>query len=412
MPDDPRKNILILTADAGYGHRSAAQAIKKALEAEYGGRCAVTINNPIDHPKTPKMLKDSQDDYDEIVKKLPDLYKMGFKASDATIPATLMEGGLIVLLFEVMQEILAENQPDLVITTYPTYQAPLDAINQLGVQHVPWITTITDLVTVHRLWLHPGAAYCMVPTEDVRQRALKAGLKPDRIIMSGIPVNPRIGALKSREKHSLRKSLGWHTDKTTILFVGGTRVTSLMDVLEVVDHSGFDLQLILIAGGNEDLQHQLEEIDWHHPAFVYGFVDDMPEFMRAADLIVCKAGGLIVTESLASGLPMILSQALPGQETGNADFVEKNGAGVLCQSPVATLRTLSHWLTEDGAGLRDAAARAESLGRADAAMVIAEHAMKVLQQWEDEKKQAKRTENAGLLGELLTQFKIPWKDRV
>ncbi len=410
MSDQNKRNILILTADAGYGHRSAAQAIKKALENSYGEQCNVTINNPIDHPKTPKMLKDSQDDYDEIVKNLPDLYKMGYKASDATIPVTLMEGGLIVMLFEVMQEIMAQYRPDLVITTYPTYQAPLDAINHLMAHQIPWITTVTDLVTVHRLWLHPGATYCMVPTEDVQKRALKAGLHPNQIIISGIPVNPRIGELKPIEKPPLRTSLGWDEEKTTILFVGGTRVTTLMDVLEVVDHSGFNLQLALVAGGNKELQQTLEGIDWHHPAHVYGFVDNMPELMRASDLIVCKAGGLIVTESLASGLPMILSQALPGQETGNAEFVVQNGAGALCKTPIETLRTLSHWLIQDRAGLIEAATQAEDLGRADAAKIIADHAWKVMSQQEKEIMtiDPKKT---GLLRELLNQFKIPWKSK-
>jgi 1,2-diacylglycerol 3-beta-galactosyltransferase len=406
---DKQFTVLILTADAGFGHRAAANALKQALEDVHGDRCRVTISNPIDHPKTPKMLKDSQNDYDEIIKNLPDLYAMGYKASDATIPATLMEGGLIVLLYEALQDILAKHRPDLVITTYPTYQAPLDAINQLGKRRIPWITIITDLVTVHRLWLHPGARVCMVPTEAVKQRALKAGVDPKRIVQSSIPVNPRFQDLKAMDKHDLREDLGWDPNLTTLLVVGGTRVTTLMDALRVIDHSGFPLQMALVAGNDQDLRQTFESIDWHHPVRVYGFVETMPEFMRAADLIVCKAGGLIVTESLASGLPMMLTQALPGQEIGNAEFIVQHQAGALCREPLEVLQNLSHWLLNDAAGLKKAARNAARLGRADAARVIAHHAWSILKETPKPTNPIKNPEKTGLLKELLTQFKIPWR---
>ena len=94
--------------------------------------------------------------------------------------------------------------------------------------------------------------------------------------------------------------------------------------------------------------------------------------MRAADGIVCKAGGLIVTESLASGLPMMLIDVIPGQETGNAQYVIDGGAGRIAHDPIEALEIMCHWLNQGGQQLADQAANARQLGRPRAAYDIAE----------------------------------------
>jgi 1,2-diacylglycerol 3-beta-galactosyltransferase len=99
--------------------------------------------------------------------------------------------------------------------------------------------------------------------------------------------------------------------------------------------------------------------------------------MLAADFIVCKAGGLIVSESLAVGLPLLLAEALPGQETGNASYVVQGGGGMLVNDPTEALVQVFHWLDKGRAELEVTAARARALGRPDAAMRVAERALEV-----------------------------------
>ena len=50
--------------------------------------------------------------------------------------------------------------------------------------------------------------------------------------------------------------------------------------------------------------------------------------MSVSDLVITKPGGLTTTESLASGLPIIVINPIPGQEEENAEFLEKNGVAV------------------------------------------------------------------------------------
>jgi len=373
-----KKRVLILTADAGMGHRSAAEAIKKALEIRYLDQCEVMINNPLNHPKVPSLFHDSQSDYDEIVKNLPELYKLGYRMSDATLPVTLMEGGFTMLLVSVLRTILKELSPDLIILTYPIYQAPLKVIQQSSKNKVPIMTVVTDLVTVHQVWFNTGVTCCTIPSKSAYQRALKAGLSTDQVTQTGIPVDPEILMLKQKDKSELREELGWESKPTTLLVLGSPRLSSLTDIIQTLNYSGHDIQFALVTGGSDTLYNEFKAIDWQHPVTIYDFVDFVPKLMRAADIILCKAGGLVVSESLASGLPLILVHAIPGQEKGNVDFVVENEAGQLCQTPLEVLKTLALWLKNDHEVLRTVAEKAEQLGRADAAHKIAEVACGIL----------------------------------
>jgi len=79
------KRIIILTSDAGFGHRSASNAIKAALEELSKEKCQVDIINPLEDKRTPFFLRDSQEDYDRIVREMPKLYQLGYEATDDTV---------------------------------------------------------------------------------------------------------------------------------------------------------------------------------------------------------------------------------------------------------------------------------------------------------------------------------------
>jgi 1,2-diacylglycerol 3-beta-galactosyltransferase len=105
----------------------------------------------------------------------------------------------------------------------------------------------------------------------------------------------------------------------------------------------------------------------------------MPTLMRAADCIVCKAGGLITTESLACGLPILLTDAIPGQEASNVRYVVEGGAGAVAKDPLEGLETMCHWLANGGEGLAECSQNSRRLGRPRAAFDVAALAWKQAQ---------------------------------
>lgn len=370
MIEAPRR-VLILTIDTGFGHRSAANAIAAALKELYGERCQVDVVNPADDKRTPAILRESQSDYDRMVRQWPQAYKLGFKLSNDPIPMAVVDRALTVMLYTVMSDLLKQYRPDAVIITMPIYLAPISAVINMQHWNFPVLTVITDLTNVHRQWFTDGSNLLMVPTEDVFEQAQKFGFRPERVKITGIPVNPRFSQ-QGVEKWARRDALGWKRDLTTVLIVGSKRVKNLTGVIHLLNHSGHPIQLAVVAGGDEELFSWVQNETWHLPVHLYNYVQNMPDLMLAADCIMSKAGGLIVAESLASGLPLLLVDVTPGQEEGNARYVIDRGAGELASDPELAMEVLCHWLRDDCHLLRERARNASALGRPRAAYDIAE----------------------------------------
>jgi 1,2-diacylglycerol 3-beta-galactosyltransferase len=363
------KRILILTADYGYGHRSAANAVAEALYETHGQECKVEIVNPLDDPHAPAFFRENQHDYDKVVREIPELYKLGYQVSEARLVGDLIKSTFTLALFNVLREIIRQKQPDVIVCTYLFYQGILSTIFAIEKRHIPLLTVVTDLETVQSLWFHPVADLCLVPTQTVYDLAIDAGLPPEKVKITGIPVHPE---LMKGDQDSLRQSLGWRSDLFTVLAVGSKRVEHLYDALRELNHSGLPLQLVVVAGGDNELYRRFQETEWHVETHCYNFVAEMGIFMRAADCLLSKAGGLIVSEALACGLPLILVDIIPGQETGNANHVVSGNAGVLARDPIEVLETVCHWLEKDRRLYRQQAENALKLGHPQAAYDVAD----------------------------------------
>jgi 1,2-diacylglycerol 3-beta-galactosyltransferase len=365
---DSCKRVLILTADAGFGHRSAALAIEAAMQARHGGQCSTLVVNPLREAESPGFLQTlAEDSYDGWVKNDAILYGLGYRLSDAVPTAALIEQVYSILLHDSLRNLLEDHSPDVVVSTYPFYLEPLNFVFDSMGKNVPLISVITDLVTVHTLWFNPRVDLCLVPTDQVRRKALRNGVPVNRVHVTGLPVHPHFGA-ESRPPAQLRAELGWKIDLPTVLIVGGKRVPKVLEVARLIDRSGLGarVQLAILAGGDEDLYDQLTAQTWRGEVHLYPYVENMPAVIHASDLVMSKAGGLIVSETLACGRPLILISAISGQETGNVEYVTSAKAGEWAPNPVDALACLVRWLADDGALLRQCTASARRVGKPNA----------------------------------------------
>jgi len=273
-------------------------------------------------------------------------------------------------LFNLLRDIVRQQQPDVIVCTYSIYPAILSAIFDMEKHRIPVITVVTDLGAVHNLWFYPKTDLCLVPNQAVSDMAIAAGLAPEKVIITGIPVHPDL-AKRDPDQSAIRLNLGWSPDLFTVLAVGGKRVGSLYKTLRVLNHSGLPLQLVIVTGGDDVLYNRFRSIEWHLKAHLYNFVTNMPMLMRAADCVLSKAGGLIVSEALACGLPLLLINAIPGQESGNVDFVVEGSAGDVARDPLEALEILCHWLTKEGDLYKMRQLNAHRLGRPQASYDVA-----------------------------------------
>jgi 1,2-diacylglycerol 3-beta-galactosyltransferase len=336
-----KPHILFLFSDTGGGHRSATEAIIEALHLEYGDAFSIEMVDffksyaPLPFNKTP-------DWYPEMVK-APRLWSASFYATDGRARARVITTTMWPAVRHAAQHLIDSHPADIIITVHPF--ANTFAIKALHRQPPPFITVVTDMVTTHALWFDTRADLILVPTEGARQRAINYHMDPQRVRVVGLPVADQY-CKPPADKRLLREKLGWPLDKPVVLMVGGGEgMGPLGKVAMAVDDSGLDLGLAIVAGRNRQLRQSLQAHKWDNPAFIYGFTREMPNFMRAADFIVTKAGPGTISEALNAHLPIILYSKLPGQEDGNVTFVVNEGAGVWAPTPQLVVRALTRWIS-------------------------------------------------------------------
>jgi 1,2-diacylglycerol 3-beta-galactosyltransferase len=271
-----------------------------------------------------------------------------------------------------MKQMLREHPSDVVVSVH-SLLTPL-AMQALNARDTrpPFVGVITDLVSTHMFAYASGADRTLVPTQPAFERGLEAGLTPDQMRITGLPVHPRFSE-RLADKAEARQTLGWDAALPTLLLVGGgDGMGPLFKTARAINSRRLKCQLVVIAGRNKTLKADLEASRWNQPTHIYGFVNDMPRLMSAADVLVSKAGPSTICEACIAGLPMILYDAIPGQETGNVEYVVANRAGVFAPSPHEVADTAQKWLGEGAASLRQRSENARRIGRPNAVWEIAE----------------------------------------
>src|SRR5574341_97357 len=185
------RKILIITADAGFGHRRASQALETALLRSSGGDCQVTIVNPIMDPSIPEMIKQIETGYDDVVLEDPALYQLAYAATDAPMVAQLLQEVTTTVLIKALTALVEAYKPDAILGTYATYTlAAMRAVRKVMPEPVPVDLVVTDLVDVHSTWFNKDIDYTFVPTGNVYKQALDLGLDKSRVHLTGLPVDP------------------------------------------------------------------------------------------------------------------------------------------------------------------------------------------------------------------------------
>ena len=338
----PKKpHIVFYFSDTGGGHRSAAEAIIEAINFEYKNQVTTEM---VDFFKdyAPLPFNYAAEMYPYMVK-APQLWSASFHATDGRARARVLTTTMWPIARRAARALLQSHPADLVVTVHPF--ANSFVLKALGKDRPPFINVVTDMVTTHALWFDNRADLILVPTETARQRAIRYNMPPEKVCVVGLPVAAQYCKPLGR-KSVLREKLGWPVEKPAVLLVGGGEgMGPLAKNAYAIDASGLDVTQVIICGRNRRLKASLEAYKWENPTFIYGFTRDMPDFMRAADCIVTKAGPGTIAEALNAQLPIILYSKLPGQEDGNVTFVQEEGAGVWAPTPAEVVRALTRWIS-------------------------------------------------------------------
>ncbi len=365
--DSPR--ILILFSDTGGGHRAAARALTDALKL-LDPSCIVTVADPL-IGQGPTVVSRLASLYSPVIRRSRAAWGAVYHTSNtrpafAAIRAVFGPG-----VRKSVIDLLKSHDPDVVLSVHPLLNhISHQAIRKSGRPRA-LMTVITDLVDFHRGWTFSQADLVIAPTELARKVALRRRVPVDRVKLLGLPVDLRFRPPAPGEKQALRRRFGLDEGRFTVLVMGGAAgVGHLTQQVRALAWEPYQWQLVVVAGRNEKLRRRLQELRFATQTLVLGFVDYMPELMRACDMVVTKAGPGAIAEALATGLPLIITGFLPGQETPNVDYVVDSGFGAYAPKDSDLLDEV-RVLAEGGPTWREMSRKAQELAHPYASSDIA-----------------------------------------
>ena len=370
-------DVLILTAKYGDGHLSAAKAIQAAVNRLVPDATVELLDYyGFVNPRLDRAIRWS---YLMSVRNAPWAYRWFYQSTQHIDPNSSTQSMLNRIGLREFYRAMGPNPPRIIISTYPTAAGVVATLKERRLLDVENFVVMTDYA-VHSQWLHRGVDRYFVGAEDMRVSMASRGFDPERIDVSGIPVDPRFREPRSDRARQLA-ALGL-ADHPTVLYMGGSylAMTQFREVLGSLAELPGPVNLVVVGGRAASRTEEARRFAAQspHPAVALGYVTNVPDLMSAADVLVTKAGGLTTTEALCRGLPMVVYRQIPGQEDSNAAFLARHGAAVVTRTPAQLVEALSHLLANPAERERRAAAAA-SLGLPDGASRVAERVRDVLE---------------------------------
>jgi len=379
--------LILMTEAGGGGHYASAEALREAFRETASDTCTVEMVDLWSH-YTPPPLSSVPHSYRMLVDDLPWLYRILYEAGERSeIIEPLMTVAAQVFRFPVVRA-LKKYSPYVVVSVHPLIQQVVLRVLKSARSDVPFVTVVTDLVTIPPVWFSKAVDLCIVPSEEAFAQGLRAGLSQAQLRLCGLPIRAGFGRLQL-PRAELRSKLELADRPTALLVGGGEGMGQMSPVARTVaaelarDSQRADWpmgQLVVICGRNESLEEELKSYPWPVPTVVKGYVSDIWTWMAASDLVVTKAGPGTIAEACALGLPVVLTGYIRGQESGNVPFVLRHGCGVYAEDPTHIAKVVSGWFGPQQAIMKQMAANAASLGRPRAAMDIAGEILRVLRE--------------------------------
>ena len=359
--------ILVLTAGFGDGHNTAARHLAEALEAD----AEVKVADPCDlgSPLLNQFLSKA---YREITTYAPKIWHWIYQSTDQqdfTKPRRFLKNTEVAL-----GKLLRDFSPDLVISTYPLYPYLVD--RQLeNLPRVPIVTVVTDSMEVNAAWTKSPSDHFIVTDPHTAESLEENGVAKEKITVTGFPVNPRFENLPVVRQDAA-------TEPFRILFFPTARSPHVRSIIRAaLENPAHKTEITVVLGRNlRRLYRKAQEMQKEFPGRVKlkGWTKKVPELLTSHHLVIGKAGGATVHESIAAQCPMLVHHIVPGQEEGNIDLLEKLRIGSLAADAGSIKTAISKLLENDAALWREQKERLAIHTRPAAAKDAADFILKLL----------------------------------
>jgi len=361
--------ILILSASVGNGHTTAAEALKKAFEndglaGEVRHEDVLKFTNPLFRRLYGKA-------YIDLVNNMPEVLGWMYDQLDEPWKNEKRRLFFDKLNTRPFVKMVHDYDPDWIVCTHFLPAEIISDLKGKGKMSCRQAIVVTDF-DMHALWLTRNFEHYFVALDETRYYLEKLGMPPEKISVTGIPIDPKFS--EAKDKLAMRDKLGVSRDvPTVILSLGGFGVGRIETLINSLRSTKHPVQILAMCGRNEELKAKLESTKQQEgdvKVVPIGYTREMDAYMSASDLIVGKPGGLTTCEALAKGLGFVIVNPIPGQEERNSDHLLENGCAVRSNNP-ATLGYKIERLLEDPEKIQAMRKNALKFARPNAASDIA-----------------------------------------
>ena len=288
------------------------------------------------------------DGYLGMVKTLPQMYRFLYNRAEQATEVGPFRTWIHQFTAGNLRGMMQEYKPDVVICTHAFPCGVMAEYKKQFADAPPVVGVVTDFA-VHSFWMHENIERYAVATPEMRATMIARGIRPERVIVSGIPVSPSFGHLPA-DVPALRAKLDLPRDRSIVLMMGGgLGIGPLSTMMKALDTLKLPICAVAIVGRSSRSGDRVLEAahDVRYPVRVMGFVGNVDEYMHAADLLITKPGGLTSAEALAAEVPMVLFKPLPGQEERNTRYLVDRRAAIRVKRAHDLPRAISGLLSSE-----------------------------------------------------------------
>ena len=345
-------DLLILTAGYGEGHNAAARGLLTAAE-QLGYRAEIADS----FTALGSYYDRSRRQYIEMINRVPRLWAFIYGWVDR-VPAVEFNLPMLADVVEDLNRVLTEKQPRVVVSVYPLYSYFLQRLFPRS-RPFGFHTVITDSITINRVWHRAPSDSYIVPNEETAVVLREHGLPEKAIHTLGFPVNPCF-ATNRPERPDIAKGI------RVLFMINAGKKTAPAIVSRLLQIK--DIHLTVTVGRDEALRKNIETAAAGRQVDILGWIQNMPELLMTHHVLIGKAGGAAVQETIAARTPMIITQVVPGQEEGNARLLFESGCGALCSTPEVIAHKIEELFADQGRVWTEWHDKISKISRPDAAL--------------------------------------------
>lgn len=318
--------ILILSCGTGAGHDSAAKAVKEAL-CDKGAKCEMLNPLSFGRKHTSKIVDDA---YNKTIKNIPALfgaiYKLGSAYSSSKLPSPVYFAN--TRYAKKLKGYITSNHFDAVVCTHLFALEALTYLKKDKTFTVPCYGILTDYTCIP-FFAETNVDEYFIPHGDIADEVVKKGLKKEQLIATGIPVRKKFS--DPIDRFTARIRLNIPQNKPCVLIMcGGVGCGRIIQLLKnFVNRFDDKYFLCVLAGRNKQMKTQIEQtFKDNKNVTAVPFTNETYLYMKAADVLITKPGGLSSTEAAVANIPLIHLLAYSGCETKNAEFFSSRNMSV------------------------------------------------------------------------------------